>query len=263
MERDNGYEVETRSTSTFIVIRHQIDPRPLVLGKAVFHYFGRNICISDCNGFIRYFTTRRWLRRPYVLRPTLPVYTVVVVVVEATPLFIAASRGHGNIVNYLVDKGANVSTRATLKSGDMPFDCTPVHAGFRFFQQSENEAISPEDLSTLKRNYLAIVQLLLDKGASINDRDDFGFTLMLLHAHSLKNHNYANRFLEDFFYKREDIESKNKAEAFELAAPVLLAHSQDNVLTYIASLYLKSAKKLRFSKGLSEPSDESNETSLD
>jgi len=100
--------------------------------------------------------------------------------VKVTPLFIAVIEGHSKIVNYLIDKGADVSARATLKSGDLAVDSTPLHGTRYFFSKNVKQAAPSLNQLTVEENYLEMFQLLLDKGANINDRDETGLTPFLI-----------------------------------------------------------------------------------
>ncbi|KAH9401272.1 hypothetical protein TYRP_002868 [Tyrophagus putrescentiae] len=67
-----------------------------------------------------------------------------------TPLIIAASAGHREVVAYLVERGANVQAVTANSQSALHFACGKGH--------------------------LEVVKLLVDNGCSLNTRDRFGYT---------------------------------------------------------------------------------------
>jgi len=79
---------------------------------------------------------------------------------KATPLFAAAFNGHISIIEYLVGKGASVSSKTSCEDFDRYYDdWTPLYG---FFYQLYG-------LRTSKKDVTNIVRLLLESGADPND----------------------------------------------------------------------------------------------
>jgi len=82
---------------------------------------------------------------------------------SATPLFVAAFRGHGHIVRYLLEKGADASVKTTNQT-DLNYNgLTPLYGAVyrRVFTDIETTTIAEE-----RRGRSAIVRYLLEFGAN-------------------------------------------------------------------------------------------------
>ena len=65
---------------------------------------------------------------------------VVVWAIQATPLFVASCNGHFQIVQYLVEKGANISAR-TSSEADSKFDgLSPLYEAVCDFRSQNSKA---------------------------------------------------------------------------------------------------------------------------
>ncbi len=89
-------------------------------------------------------------------------------VLDATPLFVAAFRGHLNIVRYLVGKGADVSAKTSIRYINIFAALTPLQG-----------SVAAEE-PTLEQ--VEIVRFLLQNGSDPNVSDIFGKPMWMMRS---------------------------------------------------------------------------------
>jgi ankyrin repeat protein len=97
---------------------------------------------------------------------------------QATPLLVAAENGHLEVVRLLLSKGAAVNAaadEASRHNGATPLVGATKTAGD---YQAPIGGVRENSVSS-KHGYLEVVSLLLDKGATVNKKDNFGATALI------------------------------------------------------------------------------------
>ncbi len=99
---------------------------------------------------------------------------VVVCAIQATPLFVASCNGHFQIVQYLVEKGANISARTSSEADPKFNGLTPLYGAVCDFRSQQ-----PKKSLTERDKRHAIVRLLLESGAdpSVANRPSDGYPI--------------------------------------------------------------------------------------
>lgn len=195
-----------------------------------------------------------------------------------TPLFVAAVQSHSKIVQYLLEKGANVSSRIRTTDKEIS-GATPLCAAIILTNPDNEERISiirfllesgadpsavPDDgvpiwlcdswrgqITTLlvewglnlsqrepdsgstvlhlwagqfadipEDKLLAVVQMLLKKGADLHTRYNYGFSVILAAANG--DDKLPNLNVLDYLLERDDIPRMDKIDALEIAGAIIL-----------------------------------------
>ncbi len=99
-----------------------------------------------------------------------------------TPLLLAAENGHLEVVKLLLDKGADVNAKASYNS--IHETATPLIGATEVASDFERLGGGPltgsRSATTKKHGYLEVVKLLLDKGAAIDAKNNFGNSALLI-----------------------------------------------------------------------------------
>jgi len=214
---------------------------------------------------------------------------------EVTPLFAAVLYKHYEIVRYLVQQhGANVSAGASFDVVDPGEESrvgvTPLQGAFLLLHQDNVESVQMDIVSFLVEcgadpstqsfpgvgmtilhmlagyfkieNVDVFVQLLLQHGADLKARDDRGFTpIMCAAAYNdwVPNITFLNYLLE-----RGDIPHKDKIDALEVAAAVLLSNELNADYFQLAFEYLTRARNLRIQENFHlTPQPQSNNRAIE
>ena len=83
--------------------------------------------------------------------------------------FIASNRGHKDIIEYLLTKGADINVKAI-------YGWTPLHYGEYILNIIPNRWINIVSFTASRSNHKIIFEYLLSKGADVNVKDKFGDT---------------------------------------------------------------------------------------
>lgn len=161
-----------------------------------------------------------------------------------SPLFVAAGYCNLEIVEYLIEKGANVNSRSTVHDYWTEYGgMSPLFSAI---------SLQPH-LEFSKRK--AVIELLLAKGANIRDPDQVGYTPMSVAASGYFRFYFTLSYLGDnpdepllrFFLQREEISLMEKIDALELAgAMVILNTCQENTSIILKAFqYWNEALDLR------------------
>jgi ankyrin repeat protein len=98
-----------------------------------------------------------------------------------TPLLLAAENGHLAVVNLLLAKGADVNAKASYNS--IHETATPLIGATQVASDYEKLGGGPlpgsREASSKTHGYLEVVTVLLDKGAAVNAKNNFGNTALL------------------------------------------------------------------------------------
>jgi len=94
-------------------------------------------------------------------------------------------------------------------------------------------------MDRIEEESLAVVQMLLDRGADLHTQNRSGFTPIINAAHS------QNLAVLDFLLERNDISRKEKIDALELAGAVILSDTKHRPLFPKAFKYWRRALHLR------------------
>ncbi len=83
--------------------------------------------------------------------------------------FIASNRGHKDIIEYLLTKGADINVKAI-------YGWTPLHYGEYILNIIPNRWINIVSFTASRWNHKIIFEYLVSKGADVNVKDKFGDT---------------------------------------------------------------------------------------
>jgi len=143
-------------------------------------------------------------------------------------------------VTKLVNQGMDLTLRCPFM-----MDGTVLHywaSGF-YFSGFWKAVIRPD-----QEDSLAVVKLLVEKGADVLALDDWGFTPLLVAANGLFSGDHLNLKVLDFLLEREEYSRAEKIEAMELAGAVILKNTKNASLFNRAFDYWRKALHLRHMK---------------
>jgi ankyrin repeat protein len=99
-----------------------------------------------------------------------------------TPLLLAAENGHLAVVNLLLAKGADVNAKASYNS--IHETATPLIGATQVAADYEKLGGGPlpgsREVTAKKHGYLEVIKALLDKGAAVDAKNNFGNTALLI-----------------------------------------------------------------------------------
>jgi ankyrin repeat protein/beta-lactamase regulating signal transducer with metallopeptidase domain len=101
-----------------------------------------------------------------------------------TAIYDAAARGHKDVVEFLINKGADINIRVDI--------------------DAKNSGLWTPLQTAVRHNQASVVELLISKGASVNTKDKWGFSPL----HTAAKHGYTG-VAEHLIDKGADLNAKN------------------------------------------------------
>jgi len=144
---------------------------------------------------------------------------------DGVPMWLHGDTPDGQIITLLAQWGLNLSQRAPDRG------LTPLHMWASQFNPQY------EDMS------LDVVEMLLEKGADIQARDHYGFSVILTAAQG--NDKLPNFPVLNFLLERDDIARTDKIDALELAGAVIFGNEENHEKFPLALHFWSRALALR------------------
>ncbi len=118
-----------------------------------------------------------------------------------TAIYDAAARGHKDVVELLINKGAEINIHVDI--------------------EAKNSGLWTPLQTAVRHNQASVVELLISKGANVNTKDKWGFSPL----HTAAKHNY-NGVAEHLIEKGADLNARNQWDQ----TPLHIAAKRDNKL---------------------------------